>query len=201
MRELDPRRDSMRKMMIAVAAALSLGTATIATGIMAFGRGGGGGHFGGGDHFGDGGRFGGGFEGGHFGRRFTGGFGGLAWVRRHIALLRLRLQLLRPLALRLRLDLQLKLGGVFTGRHSQSRFASKRWSVRLPIAKRNLEAEHGPHCFHGLVAIVRLGWRFSYAFLPPFPQNMPKVQQRVAKASEYALYALLLFQPLTGLAQ
>src|SRR6478672_11622177 len=64
-----------------------------------------------------------------------------------IALLRLRLrlrqQLLRPHALRLRLDLHLKLGGVLTGRHSQSRFASKRSSVRLPIAKRNLEAEHG----------------------------------------------------------
>ena len=51
------------------------------------------------------------------------------------------------------------------------------------------------------VAIVRLGWRFSYAYLPPFPQNMPKVQQRLAKASEYGLYALLLFQPLTGLGQ
>ena len=51
------------------------------------------------------------------------------------------------------------------------------------------------------VAIVRLGWRFSYAHLPPFPQNMPKAQQRFAKASEYGLYALLLFQPLTGLAQ
>ena len=51
------------------------------------------------------------------------------------------------------------------------------------------------------VAIVRLGWRFSYAYLPPFPQIMPKVQQRLAKASEYGLYALLLFQPLTGLAQ
>jgi hypothetical protein len=39
----------MRKMMIAVAAALALGTATMATGTMAFGRGGGGGgHFGGG---------------------------------------------------------------------------------------------------------------------------------------------------------
>ena len=48
-------------------------------------------------------------------------------------------------------------------------------------------------------AIIRLGWRFSYAYLPPFPQNMPKVQQRLAKASEYGLYALLLFQPLTGL--
>jgi len=51
------------------------------------------------------------------------------------------------------------------------------------------------------VAIVRLGWRLSYAYLPPFPQNMPKVQQRLAKASEYGLYTLLLFQPLTGLAQ
>ncbi len=51
------------------------------------------------------------------------------------------------------------------------------------------------------LAIVRLGWRFSFAYLPPFPQNMPKVQQRLAKTSEYGLYALLLFQPLTGLAQ
>ena len=76
MRELDPRRDLMRKIMIAVAAALSLGTVMMATGIMAFGRGGGGRHFGGGGHFGEGGR-GGGFEGGHFGRGFRGGFGGL----------------------------------------------------------------------------------------------------------------------------
>jgi cytochrome b561 len=30
---------------------------------------------------------------------------------------------------------------------------------------------------------------------------MPKVQQRLATTSEYGLYALLLFQPLTGLAQ
>src|SRR6202162_3963234 len=52
-----------------------------------------------------------------------------------------------------------------------------------------------------VVAIIRLGWRLSCAYLPPFPQNMPKVQQRLAKASEYGLYALLLLQPLTGLAQ
>src|ERR1700721_3018646 len=51
------------------------------------------------------------------------------------------------------------------------------------------------------VAIVRLGWRLSYAYLPPFPPNMRKVQQRLAKASEYGLYALLLFQPLSGLVQ
>ena len=51
------------------------------------------------------------------------------------------------------------------------------------------------------LAIVRLGWRFSFAYLPPFPGTMPRVQQRFAKASEYGLYALLLLQPLTGLAQ
>src|SRR6202034_1353068 len=32
------------------------------------------------------------------------------------------------------------------------------------------------------------------------PQHMAKVQQRLAKASEYALYALLLIQPATGMA-
>ena len=52
-----------------------------------------------------------------------------------------------------------------------------------------------------VVAIIRLWWRLSCAYLPPFPQNMPKMQQRLAKASEYGLYALLLLQPLTGLAQ
>ena len=54
----------MRKMMIAVAAALALGAATMATGTRAFerGDGGGGGHFGGGG-------------GGHFGR------GGPIWKR------------------------------------------------------------------------------------------------------------------------
>ena len=50
------------------------------------------------------------------------------------------------------------------------------------------------------VAIVRLAWRFSLLF-PPFPKTMPRAQQRFAKASEYGLYALLLLQPLTGLAQ
>src|ERR1700674_3420344 len=41
------------------------------------------------------------------------------------------------------------------------------------------------------VAIVRLAWRFSFAYLPPFPETMPRAQQRFAKASEYGLYALL----------
>jgi superoxide oxidase len=52
-----------------------------------------------------------------------------------------------------------------------------------------------------VVAIVRLAWRFGFAYLPPFPETMPRAQQRFVKASEYGLYALLLLQPLTGLAQ
>jgi hypothetical protein len=65
----------MRKTMIAVVASLALGTATLATGTVAFAHGAGGGHFGGrgGGHFGGGDHF----AGGHFGRGFRGGFGGL----------------------------------------------------------------------------------------------------------------------------
>jgi cytochrome b561 len=51
------------------------------------------------------------------------------------------------------------------------------------------------------VAVCRLGWRSGFAFLPPFPPGMSKSQQNLAKVSEYGLYALLLIQPLTGLAQ
>jgi len=52
-----------------------------------------------------------------------------------------------------------------------------------------------------VVAVCRLAWRLRFAFLPPFPAGMPKVQQTAAKVTEYGLYALLLGQPLTGLAQ
>jgi superoxide oxidase len=50
-----------------------------------------------------------------------------------------------------------------------------------------------------IVAAARLVWRHGFAHLPPFPASMPKPQQRLAKLNEYALYALLLIQPLTGL--
>jgi cytochrome b561 len=50
-----------------------------------------------------------------------------------------------------------------------------------------------------IVGWVRLVWRYNFAYLPPFPDSMPKLQQWVAKANEYGLYALLLVQPLSGL--
>jgi cytochrome b561 len=50
-----------------------------------------------------------------------------------------------------------------------------------------------------MVALARLVWRCNFADLPPFPPSMPKLQQSIAKANEYGLYALLLVQPITGL--
>ena len=46
---------------------------------------------------------------------------------------------------------------------------------------------------------TRLLWRSLFARLPPFPAAMTTVHRRIVKASEYALYALTLLQPLTGL--
>ncbi|QIG94408.2 MULTISPECIES: cytochrome b [unclassified Bradyrhizobium] len=48
------------------------------------------------------------------------------------------------------------------------------------------------------VALARVFWRIRFAYLPPFPESMPKLQQWIAKANEYALYTLLLMQPITG---
>jgi len=52
-----------------------------------------------------------------------------------------------------------------------------------------------------IVGLLRLVWRHNFAYLPPFPASMPKLQQSIAKANEYGLYALLFLQPITGLAR
>jgi superoxide oxidase len=51
------------------------------------------------------------------------------------------------------------------------------------------------------VVLARLIWRHRFACIPPFPERMPKLQQWIAKANEYGLYALLLAQPSTGLGE
>src|SRR6201999_741578 len=48
------------------------------------------------------------------------------------------------------------------------------------------------------VTLARLGWRRSLARFPPFPKNMGRVQQWAARLTEYALYMMLLLQPLSG---
>jgi superoxide oxidase len=50
-----------------------------------------------------------------------------------------------------------------------------------------------------IMVAARLIWRCGFAHLPPFPTSMPKLQRRMAMLNEYALYMLLLAQPLTGL--
>ncbi|MGY8705553.1 cytochrome b [Bradyrhizobium sp. 18BD] len=52
-----------------------------------------------------------------------------------------------------------------------------------------------------LGVVVRLIWRRYFAYLPPFPSNMPNFQRVAAKANEYGLYILLLTMPLTGIAR
>jgi cytochrome b561 len=51
-----------------------------------------------------------------------------------------------------------------------------------------------------LVTVCRFAWRKLFAYLPPFPDSMPMLQQKIAKANEYGLYAFLILQPLSGLA-
>jgi superoxide oxidase len=49
------------------------------------------------------------------------------------------------------------------------------------------------------VAAFRLAWRLTWARLPPFPAHMGATHRAAVKLSEYALYALLLVQPASGL--
>lgn len=50
-----------------------------------------------------------------------------------------------------------------------------------------------------ILTVVRLTWRLTAAKLPPFPKALTPLHRAIVKSSEYALYALLLGQPVTGL--
>jgi superoxide oxidase len=51
------------------------------------------------------------------------------------------------------------------------------------------------------LTVFRLLWRVTGARFPAFPASMTPLHQLGARLSEYGLYALLLIQPATGLAQ
>src|SRR5579864_7045445 len=51
------------------------------------------------------------------------------------------------------------------------------------------------------LTLFRLLWRVTGARFPAFPTSMTPLHQLGARLSEYGLYALLLIQPATGLAQ
>jgi superoxide oxidase len=78
------------------------------------------------------------------------------------------------------------------------------WSLRIVDEKSALGfAILNTHQSSGVlvwvIGLARLLWRHNFAYLPPFPKSMPKLQQTIAKANEYSLYVLLLVQPITGL--
>jgi superoxide oxidase len=50
-----------------------------------------------------------------------------------------------------------------------------------------------------VVTALRLAWRLTNASLPPFAPQMTPLHRAAVKLSEYALYALLLAQPVTGM--
>jgi superoxide oxidase len=52
-----------------------------------------------------------------------------------------------------------------------------------------------------MITLVRLSWRLTGARFPEFPAAMTRLHRLAARLSEYGLYALLLIQPVTGLAQ
>jgi cytochrome b561 len=49
------------------------------------------------------------------------------------------------------------------------------------------------------ITVLRLAWRLTFARLPPFPAQMTGLHRTAVKTSEYALYALLISQPMSGL--
>jgi superoxide oxidase len=51
------------------------------------------------------------------------------------------------------------------------------------------------------LTVLRLVWRVTGARFPAFPPSMTPLHQLGARLSEYGLYALLLIQPATGVAQ
>jgi superoxide oxidase len=70
---------------------------------------------------------------------------------------------------------------------------------RSPIAVSLLAAHLNSGVLVWVTGVTRLIWRHNFAYLPPFPPSMPKLQQTIAKVNEYSLYVLLLVQPITGL--
>lgn len=52
-----------------------------------------------------------------------------------------------------------------------------------------------------VATLARLIWKLIVADTPPLPLRMPRIQKLAARANEYALYLLLIAQPVTGFVQ
>jgi cytochrome b561 len=78
------------------------------------------------------------------------------------------------------------------------------FSIELATSKASHTALLQLHRSFGVtvwaVTLVRLVWR-QFARFPNWPTDMPQLMRLAAQGSEYALYALLLAQPILGLLQ
>ncbi|HEY3947412.1 cytochrome b [Phenylobacterium sp.] len=83
-------------------------------------------------------------------------------------------------------------------------FASA-WAIGLAAdaagAQRMLSVHRSLGVTLWVVTLARLAWRLRFATRPPLPADLPRAQRLAAALNEGALYAILLVQPLTGLAQ
>jgi cytochrome b561 len=71
-----------------------------------------------------------------------------------------------------------------------------------PLAPSLLWAHRSLGVIIWAITVVRLSWRLKGgAGIPGFQTSMTRLHRLAARSSEYGLYALLLTQPLTGLAQ
>jgi cytochrome b561 len=78
-------------------------------------------------------------------------------------------------------------------------FATAFLMHRLPIAwTLTIQLHRSLGITVWLVTVLRLVWR-QFARFPDWPANMSRATQRAAQAMEYALYGLLLLQPILGL--
>lgn len=83
-------------------------------------------------------------------------------------------------------------------------FASA-WSIGLARdaagAARMLSVHRSAGVALWAITAGRLAWAVTRARRPLLPADLPRVQKLAARVNEGALYAILLLQPLTGLAQ
>ncbi|MBV1691231.1 cytochrome b [Novosphingobium sp. G106] len=52
-----------------------------------------------------------------------------------------------------------------------------------------------------LATLVRMGWKLARGSAPPLPAATPRIQALAARVTQFALYAILLAQPVTGFLQ
>src|SRR5580700_8457640 len=70
------------------------------------------------------------------------------------------------------------------------------------VAKRLLQLHRSIGILIWCITVVRLGRRLlGAAYVPPLPSDLPTLQRLAARLTHYALYTLLILQPILGILQ